>query len=277
MKPADRAQAEAAMKDVLGRKTWSANLRENRNSPHRLSDHSFGFAIDIDSPLNPNISNRGGLDAVRDVTGGNPRPGSTVGRSMAQVEATAATLKTISDQYKAAMASDTSLAPVVLRLANEARGRAKPALPALPATAGTNLVAALVLGKDDDRNKALRTALWPEGAAGKDKPPAELLDMEKRLNVIGLAFRSSFKDKARTKKVDVNTEGNRGTVAAGGFLSLPSLLVGALAGSDAGNLRWLGTENQDFMHFELMPRRALYSDGDQVGPPPTDQSHSANR
>ena len=276
MQPAQVTQVKAAIQEVLGRKTWSANLRENRNSPHRLSDHSFGFAIDIDSPRNPNISNRGGLDAVRDVTGGgNPRPGSTVGKSMADVEVTADRLKTLSDQYKAAMASDASLAPVVLRLANEARARVKPALPALPATAGADLVAALVLGDKAARNKALQKALWPEGSAAGAKLPAEIADMENRLNVVGRAFRESFKDKARTKKVNVDTEGNRGTVAAGGFLNLPALLVGALASSDAGNLRWLGTENQDFMHFELQPRRALYTDAAPVGPPPADQSHTA--
>ena len=66
-----------------------------------------------------------------------------------------------------------------------------------------------------------------------------------------------------------------GRFAAHGFLSLPSILVGALAGSDAGNLRWLGTANQDFMHFELMTRPALYTAGAIVDPAPPDAAHGA--
>ena len=58
-----------------------------------------------------------------------------------------------------------------------------------------------------------------------------------------------------------------------GFLSLPSILVGALAGSDAGNPRWLGTASQDFMHFALMTRPALYTARAIVDPAPPDAAH----
>lgn len=36
------------------RTAWGTNIRENRNSPTQLSDHSFGWAIDINAPTNPN-------------------------------------------------------------------------------------------------------------------------------------------------------------------------------------------------------------------------------
>ena len=58
-------------------------------------------------------------------------------------------------------------------------------------------------------------------------------------------------------------------------MNLPSILVGALAGSDGGNLRWLGTANQDFMHFELMTRPALFTAGAVVDPAPPDAAHGA--
>ena len=114
------------IRTALGRNTWAANLRENRNAPHRLSDHSFGFAIDIDPNQNPNIGDSGALAPVEDVTGDDPTDDVTLGRTAAQVETTAQELRRISDEYKDAMASDTTLAPVLLRIANEGRAAVTP-------------------------------------------------------------------------------------------------------------------------------------------------------
>ncbi len=288
----ERTRMATEISTVLGRHTWSANLRENRNAPHRLSDHSFGFAIDIDSPHNPNISDRGGLGPVEDVTGDDPTDEVTDNRTVAQVETTATELRETSDEYKAAMASDATLAPVLLRLANEGRARVRPPLPALAAGAGAALVAAVVLAKKAPRAAALRAALWPEGAAAPAQaptgrggptarppaapaPPPEVAAAERRIARIGDAFRTSFANRAPITRVGARSEGTPGTVAAHGFMNLPSLLVGALAGSDGGNLRWLGTANQDFMHFELMPRPRLYTAGAVVDPAPPDPTHGA--
>jgi len=269
-----RAQITAAIRTSLGRNTFSAVLRENRNAPHRLSDHSFGFAIDIDSSRNPNISSRGGLAPVQDVTGDDPTAGTTANRTGVQVEATATDLREISDEYQAAMTSDATLAPVLLRLANAGRARVTPPLLAL--ASGADLVAAVVLRQRAARAAALRAALWPEGAATRaPTPPSEVAATERRIARIGDAFRASFTDAARTRRVGASSEGTPGTVAAQGFMTLPSILVGALAGSDGGNLRWLGTANQDFMHFELMTRPALFTAGDIVDPAPPDATHAA--
>ena len=283
-----RTELTAAISTALGRNTFSAVLRANQNAPHRLSDHSFGFAIDIDSPRNPNIGTRGGLGPVQDVTGEDPTAGTTTGRTGAQVEVTATDLREISDEYKAAMTSDATLAPVLLRLANEGRARVAPPLPAL--ASGADLVAAVVLGRQAARAAALRAALWPEGAAAqapagdggrRARPPAvpalpsEFAAAARRIARIGAAFRASFTDAARTRRVGASSEGTPGTVAAHGFMTLPSILVGALAGSDGGNLRWLGTANQDFMHFELMTRPALFTAGAIVDPAPSDATHAA--
>ena len=294
--PAPRRTAVTTdISTVLGRGTWSTNVRENRNSPHRLSDHSFGFAIDIDSSRNPNISDRGGLDAVQDVTGDNPRAATSRGRTAAQVEVTAADLKSTSDDYAAAMTDATTLAPVLLRLANDGRARTTPPLPAL--ADGGPIVTAILLADEDARTLALRAAIWPEApapappqapppAAGRGRRrrapapalpplPEQVATAATKILRVGRAFRESFADAARARRVATTSEATRGSVAAHGFLTLPSLLVGALTGSDAGNLRWLGTETNslDFMHFELSPRPALFTAGAVPDPAPPDPEH----
>ena len=35
---------------------WATNIRENRNNPARPSEHSYGFALDINAKLNPNLA-----------------------------------------------------------------------------------------------------------------------------------------------------------------------------------------------------------------------------
>jgi hypothetical protein len=281
---AQRTTMADEIRTVLGRDTFSAVLRENRNAPHRLSDHSFGFAIDIDSKRNPNMGKSGALAPVEDVTGDDPTDETTVARTAAQVESTAQELRDTSDAYEAAMTSDTTLAPVLLRIANEGRAAVTPsALPALTGAAGATLVAAVVQRPKDPRAAALRAAIWPEGtpapggAGGKPAappaPPAQIVAAERRIQRIGDAYRSSFSDAARTTRVGRSSEGSPGSVAAHGFMDLPALLVGALAGSDGGNLRWLGTGNGDFMHFELMTRPALFTGGAILDPSPPDPVH----
>ena len=283
---AQRTTMADEIRTVLGRNSWSAVLRENRNAPHRLSDHSFGFAIDIDSNRNPNVGSSGALGAVEDVTGDNPTDENTVAQTAAQVESTAQELRDTSKEYEDAMESDTTIAPVLLRIANEGRAAVTPtALPALAAGAGATLVAAVVERQRNPRAAAVRAALWPEGTpapttggarpAAPAAPPAQILSTERRIQRIGDAFRSSFTDAARTTRVGRSSEATPGSVAAHGFMNLPALLVGALAGSDGGNLRWLGTANQDFMHFELMTRPALFTGGAILDPAPPDPVHGA--
>jgi hypothetical protein len=74
---------------------------------------------------------------------------------------------------------------------------------------------------------------------------------------VGTAYRTSYGKKG--VRVKAKTEATSGSVAAHGFLNLPPALVAALSGSDAGGLKWLGTANQDYMHFELAKEPALYS------------------
>ena len=253
--------------DAAVKKMYSTVIRPNQNAKHKLSDHSFGWAIDIDAAKNPNIGKGAGLAAVAAVTGKNPRATTTAGQSADKVQTSATELRQLSRDYVTAMSSDTAIAPVLLRLANEGRTAAK--LPALEPGAGATLVAAIKNGKASDRATAVQNAGWPEGkdllpvVSGKGKskkvtkpaPPTELAKVIATIETVGTAFRTSFGKKGA--RVSAKTEGTAGSVAAHGFLNLPPALVAALSGSDAGALKWLGTANQDYMHFELAKEPAL--------------------
>ena len=125
--------------DAAVKKMWSTVIRPNQNAKHKLSDHSFGWAIDIDAAKNPNIGKGAGLAAVAAVTGKNPRATKTAGLSADKVQTSTTELRQLSRDYVTAMSSDTTIAPVLLRLANEGRTAAK--LPALESGVGATLVA----------------------------------------------------------------------------------------------------------------------------------------
>ena len=81
-----------------------------------------------------------------------------------------------------------------------------------------------------------------------DRASGTLVDM---WNIYVSSFAGGKTDGAR---VGAQTEGTPGTVAAHGFMNMPSRLAAALSGSDGGALDWLGADvARDFMHFQLTP------------------------
>ena len=269
------------------RSGWSTTVRPNQNAKHRLSDHSFGFAIDFQAALNPNVGESGALGPVQAVTGKDPTAITTSGKTAAQAESAASDIRDISRAYEAAMQSDATLAPVLASIANTARATQK--LPALAATAGASLVEAVVKPKEADRKSAVQALVFPEGVAppapakgapapAPGPPPAAPPleghrprpgdDPRRRQRVPRVVHRRQADDGAR---VAASTEAKLGSVAAHGFMSLPPALVGALAGSDGGGLRWLGTSGvHDYMHFELVTRPALFTEGGEGDVAPDD-------
>ena len=266
---------------------WSTNIRANQNAKHRLSDHSFGWALDFLPEENPNVGSGGSaLDPVEAVTGKDPTPDATVPAtkkkparkvektadhmSSKDVEALAEEIGAASDAYKAAMESEATLDPVLRKIAAAARTEA--GLPVLKPVDADAVFEAATQADAAARDKALKAALWPEGSAdAKGKLPDALAAAVKKLALIGGAFRASFKKGITGDRVGATSEAKQGTVAAHGFMSLPPALVAALAGSDAGDLQWLGTSGvHDYMHFQLREgeRPKLPS-----GPPPADESH----
>ncbi len=266
------------------RSGWSTTVRPNQNAKHRLSDHSFGFAIDFQAALNPNVGESGALGPVQAVTGKDPTAITTSGKTAAQAESAASDIRDISRAYEAAMQSDATLAPVLASIANTARATQK--LPALAATAGASLVEAVVKPKEADRKSAVQALVFPEGVAPPAPakgapapapgpppaaPPKGIVLAQETILAVGNAYRASFTDDKRTTRVAASTEAKLGSVAAHGFMSLPPALVGALAGSDGGGLRWLGTSGvHDYMHFELVTRPALFTEGGEGDVAPDD-------
>jgi hypothetical protein len=242
------------------RTMWSTNIRPNSNAKHKLSDHSFGWAIDLDAKYNPNVGKSGSLDPVQAVTGQDPTAFRTSGKSAQEVMQVAERLRDISQSYTTLMASGGTLLPILTRIAADARRSAS--LPPLDAEALAGLMDAATRPQPGQRANALRALLWPEGAkTPREKPPAAIQSAIDSISAIGAEFRTSFvKEAIGGKRVNPAPEVKPGTVAAHGFMRLPPLLVAALAGSDAGDLRWLGTSSvHDYMHFELKDPPSLAS------------------
>ncbi len=237
--------------DAAVKKMWSRVIRPNQNARHKLSDHRFGWAIDIDAAKNPNIGKGAGLAAVAPIAGKNPRATKTAELTADKVQTSAIELRKLSRDYVTAMSTDTTAAAVLQRLANDGRTAAK--LPVLESGVGATLVAAVKTAKAADRATAVQNAVWPDGedlspaVSGKGKSkkvkkpaaPAQLQESIATIETVGTAYRTPFGKKGA--RVAAKTEGSAGSVAAHGFLSLPPALFAALSGSDAGGLIWLGT------------------------------------
>ena len=274
---------------------FSTKIRPNQNAKHQLSDHSFGWAVDLRTELNPNAGKQGALDPVAAVTGTDPRKyvmNSKKSKSMSSAEMSklAEELKRISDDYTIKMSGPTTLKPVLREIANDARGAAD--LPALGEAAERDLLAAATEANAKQRAAALRPVVWPEGAATpKAKPPKPVAAAIKTLSMVGNAYLDSIETERERKnrekrakqgkkpmrskvagRADPESEGNPGSVAAYGFTSLEPALVAALAGNDEGGLQWLGTASvQDYMHFQLYDPPDLPT----TGAPPADTAHAS--
>lgn len=212
------------------------SIRNNANNATQLSNHSFGWAVDLDPELNPNISKTNlPLDVIAGLTGldlygavslalRTPRPFADclpdvthfTDASSALVEAfrTLATLKA---------ASGTSI--------QRSSGHA------LNAAQLDAVFAAAAQGQG-----AMRQVLTNAGLSS-----AQATAAAKWL----LAAIRLFPVKQQVTRPAVS--GNAGTVARFGFCNLPAALIAALIASDGGRLNWLGAarSTKDFMHFDL--------------------------
>lgn len=138
---AAEAWFEAAKKTVKG--IGGLAIRANVNNTLRLSNHSFGCAIDVAAKYNPNVPDFP-TELVEAVTGVNVFVGSsgkqptgniTTGLTMEQVRVEAERLHKASDQFKAVFQDDNSLKQELVRQATKTVG-----LP-VAATAGDDLFA----------------------------------------------------------------------------------------------------------------------------------------
>ncbi|MEO7891574.1 MAG: DUF4157 domain-containing protein [Vicinamibacterales bacterium] len=56
MKDPKRKWLDEVITSVAPLGYWATNIRENRNNPARPSEHTYGFALDINAKLNPNLA-----------------------------------------------------------------------------------------------------------------------------------------------------------------------------------------------------------------------------
>jgi hypothetical protein len=101
--------------EVVGRVSEAGgfNIRRNRNQPSVLSDHSFGWAVDVDADLNPNLAGHFPGRALAAVTGKDivteamdrVNQGGTAQELLGSFEE----IRAASDAFKDAFADETSL------------------------------------------------------------------------------------------------------------------------------------------------------------------------
>ena len=256
---------------------YGCNIRENRNNVTQLSDHSFGFAIDIDADMNPNIPGSvakplypllkamTGTNVFVDAKGSGAGTNFMLGLTAAQALVEAERLRGASDAFKDAFKDEASLKK---SMADYASGYATSHNFALPGVAsGEDLftkakaavntpasVPALTKSIFIEQGPVLPGAIVPKPADGQ-AVAAVLISVYVR-------WRES-----KTAKPGAIAE-SAGQIAKFGFLNLDPKLIAALTGSDGGGLQWLGAQTggvKDFMHFQLAPdqqpaKRAVPSD-----------------
>jgi hypothetical protein len=89
---------------VNHRGSWAISIRENRNNPSEIGNHSFGFAIDIDANANPNLP-KFRWDIVKGLTGfdvyGPDIAGAKAGQPYATALQSAQHFRAASDTFRA--------------------------------------------------------------------------------------------------------------------------------------------------------------------------------
>ena len=319
-------------------KAGGFNIRRNRNAPSRLSDHSFGWAVDLDDSLNPNLSGRfpgralmaaTGTDVVTDAMDTVASGGST-----ADLLAPIEDIRAASEAFKDAFSDETSLEQamrehVVTRMkfqlaedvalldmvkaaagSGKAGRKAQAELtkllqgqlgehPRRRAVAGGRRsragrrqqgLAGLAGGEDHGASRPRRAAghvpqasrrRRRQGRAAAQGGQVRRRHRQARARAAAAGRGRRLPGRGRTARraggrhaprdvddlprsfvggrpggarVAAQTEGTPSTVAAHGFMNMPSKLAAALAGSDGGDLNWLGVAGvHDLMHFELKP------------------------
>ena len=327
-----RDEAAAALGNAGG-----FNIRRNRNARSKLSDHSFGWAVDLDASLNPNLSKRfpgralmaatgtdivtdamttvaaGGStadllapieeiraaseafkDAFRDeasleramrahvvtrmkfriaydvVLAGDGQVGRRVGEGGQQGASRAGdapqgepgaafpTPSSGSRQPTASRSSPTRAGrrgrrrrPSATRPSNGSGRRSASAAPTpSPRPSGCAKQASRTPTSTSSSTSRCRKPRSPRSTPSSGSSPSEPPAPSSRCGTSSAA--RSYAGKPGANRVPAETEGTPSTVAAHGFMNMPSKLAAALAGSDGGDLDWLGVGSvRDLMHFQL--------------------------
>ena len=229
-----------AVRKTMG-KPGGFNIRANRNNPLKLSEHSFGFAIDLVGPKNPNIGKSDALQPVLDVLGGGSLF-SGKGGTAVDAETSAFLISLVSMTYVEIMNNPVVFTRVIQLVTNRARDAG--GLPGIT-EADATAISEHLRGKGSLDDSKLMSLAWPGGKAG-----AQGKALTAALRRLARAWRQANPPKGKAPQP--SSVATAGSIAKHGFLNLAPVLVGALAGSDAGGLTWLGwSDVHDFMHFQL--------------------------
>lgn len=314
------------------------NIRRNRNNRDALSDHSFGWAFDVDAALNPNLDDSFPGRALTAATGDSIVTGAmetvAAGGTAEELLVPIDEIRAASDAFKAVFADEASLGAAMREhLVQRLKFRIRDDVPLLDmvrAAAGAGKAGTKARGElaellkdswgsipdaerwldEADREEIVANKGWKKWKAEKarrdkveekevaafrkrrgdaaakweklkkkgvteeelrrqvDEPlqKAEIAAFEAELDRLATrasgvliemwkVYAASF-ERGRTtgSRVGASTEGTPGSVAAHGFMNMPSRLAAALAGSDGGDLDWLGVAGvHDVMHFQLKP------------------------
>ncbi len=216
-------------------------IRPNVNSPTELSNHSFGWAVDMDAALNPNIKIPDDLRAlIQNLTGVDIYGADSVKlrtpAPYADLLPATMTLSKASAAFVDAFKTDSNLAAAL--------GTAFQRLTAA-ALAPADLNAIVAFGRQQPPNKqSIKTLLASKGVPAAAQTAivtlcTQAIDLQRRAKPV--------------TKPEIS--GSDKTIARFGFFNLPPEVVAALVANNGGALRWLGAANgtKDYMHFELYP------------------------
>lgn len=215
------------------------NIRPNVNSPARLSNHSFGWAVDIDPAINPNVDkDKLPLAIIEAFTGVDLYGAESVKlRTAAPYDSLLPAATVLSRANAAFVGAFASAAGLKDGMGGAIKRLSGVTLPADKLTTAHQLATAVPA-----RQTELATLLQGAGATpAKAKSAAKLL-----VDAADLSRRAA---KVGAPKII----GTDASVTRFGFFNLAPEVAAGLAASDGGGLRWLGasTGTKDYMHFEL--------------------------
>lgn len=277
----------AELDDIVVRSFGTVAIRPNTNNPTELSEHSYGYAFDLDGETkaagqgagagNPNVPEaalaKQGVphfwDFVTDITGedvhkrgpdGKPVRNSATGTA-AEGEAEAWRLRKISDKLQGMFAGEAAYGEGMEAYLARHGITVPPGGRATLVTESQALATATAKTRPQILARLTGTLSdwWRDSVSQPGQPfigpaPPDVARVAGRLGEMGVAFRASGNAPGAGVEVPAaNAIGTVGSIAAHGFMNLDPTIVGALTGSDGGGLTWLGAGNttRDSMHFEL--------------------------
>lgn len=245
------------------------NIRENRNNTSELSFHSFGWAIDIDASLNPNVESKSFPKTLvegitgEDVYGGDDAKAMRKGGTADELLAHAQALRDASDTFKKAFSDEASFKSAIttyltgqgLTLTETQTNDLYTLLTQVSTKKGSTVTVKNVETWLSDTNTANTRPATGGATTGTATTPTPWAKAETAASFLTSMYSLFEKSGGKSgKKVSASVTGTPATIAAHGFLNLPAELITALTASDGAGLKWLGgleSGTKDFMHFEL--------------------------